>query len=317
MNTKKILALAIAIVIIAAGVSYIYFHDQKHGTGKITVKAYNGKFSFNHTVTRIVSLDPAATSTLYALGAYNYIVGGNVYDCYPPHENITVAGNLESANIEEIVNLSAQVVIGTDLIPESTVNKLDSIGITFLEYNPSNISSIECMTSSLGVLTGKTGNATLINQWLNESINDINKVMKNYNYLSVFYYLYPGYWTAGNNTFINDAFNMVHLKNIATENGYYTISREIIESSNPQVIILNDYIPYSTVNETPFVQTSAVKNHMVFTLTQNISNFFNEPDFRFVYAVYWLMITIHPSVIGKLSLPAFPIKLKYNPGYGL
>ncbi|SMD31026.1 ABC transporter substrate-binding protein [Picrophilus oshimae] len=316
MNKKVIASLIIVVIIIISGISYVYIHSNTATSGKITVKAYNGNFSFNHTVTRIVSLDPAATATLYALGAYNYIVGGNIYDCYPPHENITVAGNLESANIEEIINLSAQVVIGTDLIPQSTINKLNSVGITFLEYNPSNISGIECMTSSLGSLTGKTVNATLINQWINESINDINSVMKNYKYLSVFYYLYPGYWTAGNNTFINDAFNMVHLKNIANNNGYYTISRELIESSNPDVIILNDYIPYSVVNETPFSQTNAVRDHMVFTLTGNISNLFNEPDFRFVYAVYWLMITVHPS-LRNFSLPSFPLKLKYGPGYGL
>ena len=31
----------------------------------------------------------AATATLYALGAFKYLVGGNCFDTYPPNENLT------------------------------------------------------------------------------------------------------------------------------------------------------------------------------------------------------------------------------------
>ena len=43
---------------------------------------------------KIVSLDPAATATLYALGAFKYLVGGNCFDTYPPNENLTNVQNM-------------------------------------------------------------------------------------------------------------------------------------------------------------------------------------------------------------------------------
>ena len=70
------------------------------------------KFTFNSTLTRIVSLDPSATAVLYALGAYKDVVATGSYDYYPPGGNAPVICNDFTVNNEKLVSLNPQAVLG-------------------------------------------------------------------------------------------------------------------------------------------------------------------------------------------------------------
>ena len=317
---KRMWALVAAIIIVTSAlisVGVVTQHSDSAPAGKITVTDSLGRtFTFQHPVTRIVSLDPSATAILYALGSYKYLVGGNEYDCYPPHETVPNVGNSYSVNYEEILNLSPQVVLGYgSSMPTYGTYINNTLHIPFLLDNPENFSQIEDLTTMLGILTGAQSNATLINNWMLENLAGIqDQVSLQANRgESVFYYLSAcgGIWTSGNETFINQYFTILDLKNIAKNPGYYTVSAELIANESPDIILLDQYVPYSDVTVAPFNETNAMTSspQKVYTLFND--SFFNEPDFRIVYAIQWLAEQVYPGI--QLSISQFPINLQYPP----
>lgn len=317
----KIVSIVVVIALLGGGLGlYSYEHGistSEPSSPEITVTDSLGRtFTFNHTVTRIVSIDPAATATLYALGAYKYLVGGNAYDCYPPNESLPNTGNAVGINYEEIVNLSPQVVLYYgDAMNKYTDYVNNTLHIPVLINNPENFQEIENFTHMLGVLTGTEKNASLITAWMNQSLNEIENATSNItNRLSAFYYLcyFGGYYTVGNDTFIGKIMYYAHLRNIATNPCYYDMPAEDIVNDSPQVIILDQYVNYSAVEQEPFNSTPAFQDGMIFHVPND--NFMDEPDFRTIFALEWLINEVYPFTL--ISLPKFPISLQYPPTYG-
>jgi len=94
--------------------------------------------------TRIVSLSPGATETLFAIGIRDTIVGISDFCDYPPDFVRTKQrmGGFSSPNIEKIQAASPDVVILGTVVPLKIKMQLDSLGIQVFVYNPKTYSSL-------------------------------------------------------------------------------------------------------------------------------------------------------------------------------
>ncbi|QRF76344.1 Vitamin B12-binding protein [Thermoplasmatales archaeon] len=285
---------------------------------------YNGStYSFSTPVVKIVSLAPSITSTLYGIGAYDKVVGLDPYSTYPPNSTLPIVTSNSGFDIslEEIANISPQLVIspGLGYYPANEENSIvNTLHIPFIVMNPENVQQIENQTLELAQITGTTGNATLINAWMQSNLQNFSQHLVNISKeLNVFYYLStPGDWTAGNGTFINEFFTLAHLHNIAAnESGYYVDSGENITVGEPQIILLDQYVNYSSITVPPFKSTPAVKQNRVYTIFND--NFFNEPDFRVIYAIGWLISKAYPENFNLSDISQYPISLQYPPDYNM
>lgn len=316
-STMKIaVSLVIALAVIGSGVTIYHFENPAKKKGvMITVQSgYNG----TKPLDRIVSLDSAATATIYALGAYSTLVGGTIYDSYPPNDHLPNVTDYPSMDLEQIFNLSPQAVIAFSNYNNSQITALLDAGINYIFLNSdagSNFSLIEKQNTLLGQITGYQSNATKINNWMNESLSSINSTAANASAggeITGFYYLssYGGIYTAGNNTFVNQYFQYAHVKNVAAQylSGFYTISASTVLNASPQLILLNPYVNSSSMNSPPFNTSRAVQNNMTFTVPSD--NLFSQPNFRDIFAIQWVLFKAY-NVTAKI--PAFPVTLKYNP----
>ena len=150
---RKIAVLIVIAGVIVAGVAYLAINSS-HSTGRVL--NVNSNVSGMH-MTRIVSLDPAATATLYALGAFKYLVGGNCFDTYPPNESLPNVTDYPTMSVQQIVNLSPDAVISFTNYSQSQVNQLTSVGINYIFLSSgtgTSMSLIENQTIFLGMLTG-------------------------------------------------------------------------------------------------------------------------------------------------------------------
>ncbi|MGD0947435.1 MAG: cobalamin-binding protein [Candidatus Binatia bacterium] len=79
---------------------------------------------------RVVSLAPSVTETLFALGAGDEVVGVSTYCDYPPEAaKITGVGSFLTPNIEQIITLKPDVIIGVPTPGnEEPVKTLQSLG---------------------------------------------------------------------------------------------------------------------------------------------------------------------------------------------
>ncbi len=310
-KVKIIISVTVVVILIAASIGYIHYVSGLKAKGTIiTINT-----GYNSTpMDRIVSLDPAATATLYGLGAYKDLVGGNSYDMYPPNETLPNVTDYPSMDISQIINLRPQAVISFTNYSAGQISELLDAGIDYIFLNSgsgSGMKIIEKQNTLLGELTGTERNATLINQWMNTSLKDLRNnatKMANNSPVNGFYYSSrDSLWTAGNNTFINQYFYYSDIVNIAeNHSGFYQISPGNIVSSSPQIIFLDYYINTSRLNETPFANTPAVEDKNFYVTPEYA---FDEPDFRDIYMIQWMV----DRAYGNVTIPQFPIKLKYNP----
>ncbi|MCL4329325.1 MAG: ABC transporter substrate-binding protein [Candidatus Thermoplasmatota archaeon] len=316
-DARVLVAVVIALIVVIGGLSF-YYYEQKPQVQKGQVLTMANGNDSSYRFTRIVSLDPAATATLYALGSYKYLVAGTSYDNYPPGQSLPNITDYPSLDVEQIINLTPQVVISFDNYSGTqAVNQILGAGIDYVYLDAGGGSSfqlIEQQNAFLGEITGNAVNASKLNSWMNQSLLALKNSSSSINDtgLNAFYYMDSGggIWTAGYDTFVNQYFQYAGLKNIAAPYGsnFYTISPEDIANNSPQVIFLDQYVPLNATDVSPFNSTPAVKNSKVFTIPSE--DIFTEPNFRDIYAIQWM---IYVSYNVSVRLPAFPLSLGSNP----
>ncbi|WP_393970731.1 ABC transporter substrate-binding protein [Oxyplasma meridianum] len=312
-QNKTIIAIVVVLVLLGSGLGYIHYASNLKGKGVIlTIQTgYNS----STPLTRIVSLDPAATATLYALGSYKDLVGGNAYDYYPPNETLPNVTDYPAMDVEQIINLHPQAVISFTNYSAGQISEVLNASIDYIFLSAGSGTSmqiIEKQNTFLGKLTGTEKNATLINNWMNTSLKDLkqNATLKaNGKPLRGFYYLsQDSLWTTGNNTFEEQYFQYSDIINIAKNysSGFYQISASEIANGSPQIIFVNDYVNLDRLNDPPFAGTPAVKDNKIYVTPPNA---FDEPDFRDIYMIQWMV----DKAYGNVTIPPFPVKVQYSP----
>jgi iron complex transport system substrate-binding protein len=103
---------------------------------------------------RIISLVPATTEMLYAIGAGNRVVGVGNYDRYPPDvEKLPRLGGLLDPNIEQLIALKPDLVIVYDTQAELT-RQLQRANIAFWGYSIKDLADVTATLRALGTRIG-------------------------------------------------------------------------------------------------------------------------------------------------------------------
>ena len=288
----------------------------------------HGKLVVNESLHRIVTLVPSITVTLYGLGVYNEtVVGVDQYSTYPSPSTFVQVLNIQPSSmpVEDIKNLTPDAVMSTSgYFTTQEINQLVNVlDIPFYVFDPNNMSQIEYQNNQLGELTDSTTNATLVNGWMNQNLNalknDTNRITGNP--ISVLYDLGPGssgLYTAGNDTFINEIFNLVHLRNVVNQSGYPDLSAEEILSLKPNWVLLDQYYNTSSLDSSAPGLYSEVNGNV-----SRIANdsFIDQNDFRVIYAAFWIGNQFYPSYISLGNVSSFSgytgIQLNPSPEDGI
>ena len=194
---------------------------------------------------KIVSLAPSATEIIAAIGAEDKLVGRTAYCNYP--ESITAlpeVGGTSDPNVETIVSLEPDLVIGAGHAPEEVITKLREVGIpvAFLKEDEDfegTYSAIE----KIGMLTGKTEEATKVIDEMKTKVEKVDTDIKalNLEVIPKVYYA-TGYgesdYGAGGDTFIGQIINIAGANNIMQDISGWSVSKEQIAEADPDIIIV-------------------------------------------------------------------------------
>ena len=106
--------------------------------------------------TRIVSLAPSLTETLYALGVQDRLVGDTDYCDYPPDaQKKKKVGGIINPNLEEIAALHPDLVLVTKEINRlDTLRALETLGIPTYATDARNVDEIISSTQKLADVVG-------------------------------------------------------------------------------------------------------------------------------------------------------------------
>jgi iron complex transport system substrate-binding protein len=106
------------------------------------------------TISRIVSLAPSLTETLYALGVEDRLVGDTVYCDYPPDaQKKSKVGGAIDPNLEQIAALHPDLVLLTKTLNRlDTVRALETLGIPSYATDPHTVDDIISSTKKLAAV---------------------------------------------------------------------------------------------------------------------------------------------------------------------
>lgn len=251
---------------------------------------------------RIVSLAPATTEMLFAIGVGNRVVGTTLYCDYPPSaKKLPKVGGFINPSLESIINLRPDLVVAMRGNPLNLLGRLERMGYPVFALNPQKISDVLSGMERLGKLTGSK-DAEKVARNLRAKIEKLKrevdkipweerpKVMIELwdNPLIVF----------GKNSIGNEVIELAGGRNIIEEGRipYPQISLEVLLQKQPDVIILTHMKrvknPLEEVKKRAnWEKILAVKKGRVYAIDADI---IDRPGPRLIYAVEILHRLLYP-----------------------
>ena len=191
---------------------------------------------------KIVSLSAAAVEVLYAIGAGDQLVAGDLYSDCPAAA--TELEHLDSftPSVEAITALEPDLVIlgfpATEL-----QDALARVGVaSFLVEPPPDVSGVLDQMDLLGQVTGHPKEAGDYVAGMNARIDEIIAGLPEAEPPAVFHEVDTTLYSAGPGSFVGDLYGILEALNIAEETGepFPQMSNEAVIAAAPQVIILAD-----------------------------------------------------------------------------
>lgn len=197
----------------------------------------------------IVSLGPNVTEILYALGAGDSLIGRTDY-CNYPQEALSVqsVGTLYEPNLELIISLNPDLVIASSIVDPAFMTSLEKAGIKTLQIvKEESLAGTFDLITEIGIAIGKTAQATELVASLKDRIAKVTAVTSQIpesEKKSVVYIISWGDWgdyAATGDTYLNDVLEAAGAINAAQSASYWSISKELLISQDPDVVLLPKY----------------------------------------------------------------------------
>ena len=182
------------------------------------IDALGRRYAQNETPRRIVSLSPAVTEILFAIGAGDKVVGVTQYCDYPPEAKTkTSVGGFSGAtmSMELIRVLEPDLVILSADMHGRIVSLLDELGISSFAVEPGNFSEVYGVIALLGEISGCSAGADKVIAEMKAKIAGVEERVRGQEKRGVFWILSEDpLMTAGRDTFISEAISLAGGRNI-------------------------------------------------------------------------------------------------------
>lgn len=196
---------------------------------------------------RIISLAPAATEILFAIGAGSQVVGVTEYCNYPPEaakgREIVGGYSAESVSVEKIVALQPALVFADGVAHKPTGAALETAGMRVFFLDPKDMAGVYADILAAGALTGNTAQAEKVVADMKARVAKVSATVATISQdqrVKVFYEVWDEpLMTAGPTTFIGQVIGLAGGVNIFAdvEEQYPMVSSEAVVARAPQVIL--------------------------------------------------------------------------------
>lgn len=224
---------------------------------------------------RYVSLTPATTEILFALGLEEKIVGVTTFCNYPPEaKKKPKVGTFSDPNIEQILFLKPSLVFTTGLEQAPSIIRLRNAGLKVMVSDPKTIAEFFASLRAIAAVTGTQEKAEALVCALELRLKEVKRKVKEKaqeQRPSVFIEIWHDpIMTAGRGSFVDEVIRLTGARNIACDvpRSYSRFSSEEIIARNPDIIILCYMIRSDTAQEfltrrLGWGQIKAVKNKRI------------------------------------------------------
>lgn len=226
---------------------------------------------------RIVSLSPAVTEIMFAIGADSLLVGRTEFCSYPPEaakiENI---GGISNLNIEKVLSCKPDLIISGSMVPQKVVEQFNKMNVPLVcVIEKQNFAGLFENISKIGHLAGYRSQADSLNKKLVIQLADAQPVAVDADIDRPSCYYVVGFgsggnFTAGGNTFINEIIQMAGGRNIAADSEGWTFSIEALMDADPDFVLIRAEDSARFCQTAPYSQLTAVKKGHLIALEDGI-----------------------------------------------
>ena len=303
IRVKSLLCAALAVILCfcACAVPAVPFTEQRDDSGNVITQAPPAQ--------RIISLAPANTEIVYALGLEDRLVGVTEFCNYPPDaENKARVGGFSTVDIEKAVELRPDLVLASDIHSKSVTPQLQKMGFRVVSLYPKTVKGAINDITLTGNLAGAGKAAAELTASLQKRVDAVTAIIGG---------LAPGQrprtllmiWNdplmvAGKSTLIDDIIRLAGGTNIAADiSGFGSMNLESMISADPQVIIVPTSMDNSSDPLWDFVtidprmsNTSAIKNGRVYKIEGDLVYRYSP---RCIAALEQMASFLHPEFFAK------------------
>ena len=240
-------------------------HAVRHEVSDTVIDDYGRTVVVPSHPQRVVSLSPAVTEIVYALGAEDILVGRTDFCVFPSEaQDIPSIGGISNLNVEKILSLNPDLVISGSMVGKKVTDQMDAMGVPMVcVIEKPKFDSLYGNITAIGKLVGKEHEADSLNELLSDKVAELlgsqppshpatqppshpvtqppsHPATQSPSY-SVYYVVgfgAGGNFTAGGNTFINDIIRMSGGRNIAEDIDGWSYSLEALVKEDPDFIIV-------------------------------------------------------------------------------
>ena len=251
---------------------------------------------------RIVSLTPATTEILFAIGAGSFVVGRDTFSDYPAEASTVtdIGGSMGKYNTEAIVSLKPDLVVAGGINPPELVASLETLGLkVYFLANPTTMDDLYTNIRTMGKLSGTDNGAEMVVTSMDAKAEEVDSKLAGITTKPVVYYeLDATPYTAGPGTFVDQLITRAGGTNFGAkmDSAWAQISLEQLLVADPEFIILGDSAYGETaasVSARPgWDALTAVKEGKIFPFDDNLVS---RPGPRLVDGLEALARLIHPE----------------------
>lgn len=265
---------------------------------------------------RIVSLTPAVTETLFALGVGDRVVGKvEDFALYPPEAaSIPDVARYGEVDVERIVALEADLVIagGNDFNPRDKIDQLRDLGLPVLVLYAPDVAAVLADIEAIGAAVGRAGAAKDLAASMRAAFDQVGAATSGLDRPRVFYELDATreIYTAADDSFLAEMIELAGGDPVTTGSSTkFDIPLESLVTADPEVILLGDAAYGVTADQVAarpgWSVMSAVRAGEIRPIDDIVVT---RPGPRLVQGLLALAAAIHPEAIlpSPAPVPAAP-----------
>ncbi len=256
---------------------------------------------------RVVSLTPANTEIVFALGAEEKLVGVTTYCNYPEEaQEKEKIGNIIEVDLEAVVRLQPDLVLAGSLTPPEVVEKIEKLGYPVFVCDAKTIAQVIEDVKKVALLLGMDREGKALSKTMERGVEDIVNAISALSQKErpkVFHLIWHDpLWTAGKDTFIHEFIALAGGENVVSDlTGYVTLDLEELLRRDPDIITVvsthgGENLPYNFVlSDERLKSLKALQHGRVFAVDGDMVS---RPGPRVVDALKIFAQIIHPEVFG-------------------
>lgn len=250
---------------------------------------------------RIVSMSPAITEILFALGAGDRVVGVTSYSDYPSEAKSKPSiGGYQAPDMETVVSLAPDIVFAMGEIQAKPIRILERANIPVVSIEPTTLKEVIAAIDQISKVIGEQERGQQLHEEFSATLTKVQQRLAQAPRKRVFAEVWDvPLLTVGSKSFINDIITQAGGTNVAAVNqvDYTPCDIETLYAYNPESYLIlshNKKASRDFAAQPELSDLAAVKNHQIFQLDDDL---LNRPGPRCFAGLVEVAKILHPELM--------------------